>query len=297
MRESYDRIDVRPVSGALGAEILGIDVARPLDNETVSELHDAWLDHLVLFFHDQHLTPDRHKDFARRFGELHIHPLTEGMPGHPEIVEVVKEPGEHHNWGDGWHTDLPFLEEPPMGSVLYAREVPPFSGDTQFANMYLAYETLSDAMKGVLDGLRCVFRGGVGNYDRFEGMRAISDAGDFVAAHPVVRAHPRHRQEVALPAPQERQRHRRHERRGKRGHPRLPAWPRRKPRFRVPLPVAGELGRHVGQPLRPAQGQRRLFPFRTGIPSRPQTPSPGDDEGGSAVLNPGAISSIQTRGG
>ena len=190
MRESYDRIDVRPVSGALGAEILGIDVARPLDNETVSELHDAWLDHLVLFFHDQHLTPDRHKDFARRFGELHIHPLTEGMPGHPEIVEVVKEPGEHHNWGDGWHTDLPFLEEPPMGSVLYAREVPPFSGDTQFANMYLAYETLSDAMKGVLDGLRCVFRGGVGNYDRFEGMRAISDAGDFVAAHPVVRAHP-----------------------------------------------------------------------------------------------------------
>ena len=190
MRESYDRIDVRPTSGALGAEILGVDMARPLDDETFSEIHDAWLDHLVLFFRDQHLTPDQHKDFARRFGDLHVHPLTEGMSGHPEIVEVVKEPGERHNWGDGWHTDLPFLEEPPMGSVLYAREVPPFSGDTQFANMYLAYETLSDAMKDVLGSLRCVFGGGVGNYDRFEGMRAIADAGDFAAAHPIVRTHP-----------------------------------------------------------------------------------------------------------
>ena len=112
------------------------------------------------------------------------------MPGHPEIVEVVKESGEHHNWGDGWHTDLPFLEEPPLGSVLYARDVPPFSGDTHFANMYLAYETLSDTMRGLLDGLKCVFKGGVANYSRFQGMTAIEDAGDFVAAHPVVRTHP-----------------------------------------------------------------------------------------------------------
>ncbi len=190
MREDYDRIDVQPVSGALGAEVSGVDLAEPLDNETFSEMYDAWLDHLVLFFRDQHLTPDQHKDFARRFGDLHVHPLTEGMPGHPEIVEVVKEPEEHHNWGDGWHTDLPSLTEPPLGSVLYARDVPPFSGDTQFANMYLAYETLSDTMKGLLDGLKCVFRSGVANYSRFGGMTAIEDAGDFSAAHPVVRTHP-----------------------------------------------------------------------------------------------------------
>ena len=166
------------------------ELADELDNETFSEIYDAFLDHLVLFFRDQDLSPDQHKDFARRFGDLHVHPLTEGMPGHPEIVEVIKEADEHHNWGDGWHTDLPFLEEPPLGSVLYAREVPPFSGDTHFANMYLAYETLSDTMKGLLEGLKCVFKGGVANYSRFKGMTAIEEAGDFVAAHPIVRTHP-----------------------------------------------------------------------------------------------------------
>ncbi len=190
MRENYDRIEVHPVTGALGAEIAGIDLSETLDNETFSEIYDAFLDHLVLFFHNQELTPGQHKAFARRFGDLHVHPLTRSMPGHPEIVEVVKESEEHHNWGDGWHTDLPFLEEPPLGSVLYARDVPPFSGDTHFANMYLAYETLSDTMRGLLDGLKCVFKGGVANYSRFQGMTAIEDAGDFVAAHPVVRTHP-----------------------------------------------------------------------------------------------------------
>ena len=190
MRENYDRIEVHPVTGALGAEIAGVDLSETLDNETFSEIYDAFLDHLVLFFHNQELTPGQHKAFARRFGDLHVHPLTRSMPGHPEIVEVVKESEEHHNWGDGWHTDLPFLEEPPLGSVLYARDVPPFSGDTHFANMYLAYETLSDTMRGLLDGLKCVFKGGVANYSRFQGMTAIEDAGDFVAAHPVVRTHP-----------------------------------------------------------------------------------------------------------
>ena len=190
MREDYGRIDVQPVTGALGADILGIDLAARLDNETVSEIHDAFLDHLVLFFRDQQLTPDQLKDFARHFGDLHVHPLTEGMAGHPEVVEVIKEPDEHHNWGDGWHTDLLILEDPPLGSVLYAREVPPFSGDTHFANMYLAYETLSDTMRGLLEGLHCVYAGGVANYSRFQGMTAIADAGDFSAAHPIVRTHP-----------------------------------------------------------------------------------------------------------
>ena len=190
MREDYSRIDVEPVTGALGADISNVDLARELDNETFSEIYDAFLDHLVLFFRDQHLTPDQHKDFARHFGDLHVHPLAEGMAGHPEILEVIKEQDEHHNWGDGWHTDLPILEEPPLGSVLYAREVPPFSGDTHFANMYLAYETLSDTMKDLLEGLHCVYEGGLANYGRFQGMTAIADAGDFVAAHPIVRTHP-----------------------------------------------------------------------------------------------------------
>ena len=190
MRKRYDRIVVQPVTGALGAEILDVDLADELDDETFSEIHDAFLDHLVLFFRDQRLTPEQHKDFARRFGPLHVHPLTQGMPGHPEIVEVIKEADELHNWGGGWHTDLPILAEPPMGSVLYARDVPPFSGDTHFANMYLAYETLSDTMKALLRSLKCTFNGKLGNYSRFAGMTAIGDVGDFRATHPIVRTHP-----------------------------------------------------------------------------------------------------------
>ena len=190
MRERYDRIRVEPVTGALGAEIRDVDLADGLDNETISEICDAFLDHLVLFFRDQQLTPEQHKDFGRRFGALHVHPLTEGMPGHPEIVEVIKEADELHNWGDGWHTDLPFLAEPPMGSILYARDVPPFSGDTHFANMYLAYETLSDTMKDLIGDLKCNFHGNVANYSRFAGMTAIGNVGEFSATHPIVRTHP-----------------------------------------------------------------------------------------------------------
>ena len=203
MRENYDRIEVHPVTGALGAEIAGIDLSETLDNETFSEIYDAFLDHLVLFFHNQELTPGQHKAFARRFGDMHVHPLTRSMPGHPEIVEVIKESEEHHNWGDGWHTDLPFLEEPPLGSVLYARDVPPFSGDTHFANMYLAYETLSDTMRGLLDGLKCVFKGGgrelqpVPGHDRGRGRRRLR-------RHPSRGANPSgHRQKGALSSPQE----------------------------------------------------------------------------------------------
>ena len=190
MRERYDKIAVEPVTGALGAEILDVDLADELDDETVSEIHDAFLDHLVLFFRDQHLTPEQHKEFARRFGALHVHPLTAGMPDHPEIIEVIKEADEFHNWGSGWHTDLPILAEPPMGSILYARDVPPFSGDTHFANMYLAYETLSPAMKGLLNDLKCIFNGKYSNYSRFAGMPTIGDARDYSAAHPIVRTHP-----------------------------------------------------------------------------------------------------------
>ena len=228
MRERYDRIVVQPVTGALGAEILDVDLADGLDNETFSEIHDAFLDYLVLFFRDQQLTPEQHKDFARRFGPLHVHPLTQGMRGHPEIVEVIKEADELHNWGGSWHTDLPILAEPPMGSVLYARDVPPFSGDTHFANMYLAYETLSDTMKALLDDLKCTFNGKFANYSRFAGMTAIGDVGDFSATHPH-RAHPPgHRQEGAVSPSRDWQCHRRHERKGKRRNSRLPVRPRRK---------------------------------------------------------------------
>ncbi len=149
----YNTIQVEPVSGALGAEVRGVDLAKDLSAEVVADVQRALMDHLVIFFRDQIMTPEQQKAFGRRFGELHIHPITEPMKGHPEIIEVIKEADELGNWGDEWHTDLTALPEPPLGSILYAKEVPPFSGDTQFSNMYLAYETLSSDFRRFLDGL------------------------------------------------------------------------------------------------------------------------------------------------
>ena len=184
-----EQVTVSPISGALGAEIGGVDLSQPLDNKTFSDIYQAFHDHLVIFFRDQIITPEQQKDFARRFGKLHIHPLTEGLDDHPEIVEIVKERDEKHNWGDRWHIDLTSLECPPMGSILYAKEVPDYCGDTQWANMYLAYETLSDGMKELIDGLVCVQTGAATGYVNYKGMQHI-DGPPMRAEHPLVRTHP-----------------------------------------------------------------------------------------------------------
>ena len=183
------QISINPVSGALGAEISGVDLSQPLDNKTFSDIYQAFLDHLVIFFRDQKLTPDQQKTFSQRFGKLHIHPLTAGMADHPEIIEIIKEPEERHNWGDRWHIDLTGLDRPTLGSVLYAKEVPPYCGDTQWANMYLAYETLSDGLKNLIDGLVCIHTGSADGYKNFKGMQHI-EAPPMRAEHPLVRTHP-----------------------------------------------------------------------------------------------------------
>src|SRR5439155_25533899 len=101
-------------------------------------------------------TPELQLEFGRRFGQLQVHEFVEAMAGYPEILEVRKEPEETRNFGGGWHTDVSYLERPSLGSVLYAREVPEFGGDTMFANQYLAYESLSDGLKAMLDGMTAV---------------------------------------------------------------------------------------------------------------------------------------------
>jgi len=193
---SYKTIDVKPVSGALGAEIEGVDLSKELSNETFDDIHQAFLDHVVIFFRDQHITHEQHKAFGRRFGTLNIHPYVKGMEGHPEIMQIVKEPEDRINFGGGWHSDMSFLEEPALGSILYAREVPPYGGDTLWANQYLAYETLSDGMKKMLEGLKALHTA-KGEYSE-RGASAqkrssmqIATANDDTPAfeHPVVRTH------------------------------------------------------------------------------------------------------------
>src|ERR1700681_3265887 len=153
---TYRSIQVHPVSGALGAEISGVDLSRDLDEPVIGEIRRALVENCVIFFRSQKLTPDQHLAFGRRFGELQIHDFVEGMADNEQILEVRKEEHETRNFGGGWHTDVSYLEKPALGSVLYALEVPAYGGDTMFSNQYLAYETLSDGMKSLLDGMTAI---------------------------------------------------------------------------------------------------------------------------------------------
>jgi taurine dioxygenase len=188
-------IEVHRIAGALGAEVLGVDLSRPPDDVEVTALRRAWLEHLVLFFRDQNLTPAQYMAFARRIGEPIEYPFVKGIAGFPEIIEVKKLEHETVNFGGIWHSDTAYLETPPMASMLLAREVPPFGGDTLFANMYIAYETLSEGMRSLLDGLRAVNSSAKADVSRTREDRIRSDGRsderqEYVAQHPVVRTHP-----------------------------------------------------------------------------------------------------------
>ena len=190
-----DALKILPIAGALGAEIHGIDLSKPLVGETVASVRQALLDHLVVFFRGQTLLPEQLVAFGRRFGVLAHYPFVQGLPGHPEVIEVAKLEHERINFGGIWHSDTTYLEQPPMGSMLFALEVPPAGGDTLFANMFMAHETLSDGMKRMLAGLSAVSSSAKADVTRTREDRIASSPGSkarsvFEATHPVVRTHP-----------------------------------------------------------------------------------------------------------
>jgi taurine dioxygenase len=188
------RFAVEPIAGALGAEISGLDLAQPLTDDTILALRRAWLDHLVVFVRDQNLSPAQFLALGRRFGEVIEYPFVKGLPDYPEIIPVLKLEHEHVNFGGVWHSDTAYLDVPPMASMLLAREIPPHGGDTLFANMYLAYETLSDGLKAMLEGLAAINSSAKADASRTREDRMKDSARevkkDYVAAHPVVRRHP-----------------------------------------------------------------------------------------------------------
>jgi taurine dioxygenase len=188
-------LEVHKIAGALGAEISGVDLTRDLDDATVAEIRRIWLDNCVVFFRNQDLPPARFLALAKRFGETIDYPFLKGLDGFPEIITVAKLEHEKINFGGVWHSDTSYLDVPPMGTMLIAREVPPVGGDTLFANQYLAYETLSDGMKRVLDGLVALNASAKADVTRTREDR-LKDGGkaqarkDFVSEHPAVRTHP-----------------------------------------------------------------------------------------------------------
>ena len=188
-------LQIRPVAGALGAEIASVDLSEDLDDGTIAAIRRAWLDHLVIFFRAQNLAPERFLAFARHFGEVVEYPFIKGIEGFPLITPVVKLEHERVNFGGLWHSDTTYLERPPMGTMLIAREVPPYGGDTLFANMYLAYETLSAGMRRLLDGLVAVNSSAKADVtktreDRIRDGARLDARPEYVAEHPVARTHP-----------------------------------------------------------------------------------------------------------
>ena len=190
-------MEVRPLSGAVGAEILGVDVSRVSADGLVEDIRQAFLEHLVVFFRDQQLSPEQFQRFAARFGQLDAHHVLRGMEGHPDILEIVRKETDRYIFAPGWHTDVTWQEKPVLGAMLYGVELPTHGGDTLFANQYLAYESLSAGMQRMLSGLRAVH-----SAERTYGAnaelethvhlikvdRAVAMRGR--STHPVVRTHP-----------------------------------------------------------------------------------------------------------
>jgi len=194
----YERINVKPIAGALGAEIEGVNMAEPMGNQVFQEVHDALMEHQVIFLRNQHVSPGEHVAFARQFGTLHVHPYAPSLDEHPEVL-ILKSSKENRSAANAWHSDVTFQEEPPMGSILLARQVPDHGGDTMWANMYAAYESLSDRMKRYLDGMTALNTAGRAAFEKAYDKQ-ISDGRKqeihtdrtslAPAEHPVIRTHP-----------------------------------------------------------------------------------------------------------
>ncbi len=199
---AYKTISIEPIAGSCGAEVSGVNIAKPINRKTFTEIYEAWLAYQVLFFRDQKLTSDQYLKFAKKWGGIHVHPFVKGLRRYPEILEVKKTETDTYTFGNRWHTDQMFAPRPAKATLLYAKETPTVGGDTLYANMYDAYEALSPGMKKMLEPIR-TFNVGDGNKrsakygnreNRYKGASAKPKAPPkgikTNSQHPLVRTHP-----------------------------------------------------------------------------------------------------------
>lgn len=192
-----ETLTIRRLAGALGAELGGVDLSKPLADATIAQIRTALVEHQVIFFRDQTLTPAEQTAFGARFGPLNIHPYVSGMASQPEVMEIIKEPTDKINFGGGWHSDMSFLETPAIGSILYALEVPEFGGDTLFASQAAAFDALSEGLKTTLEGLSAVHSAAreyssAGHSAKQRASMQVAEADGYVGeyVHPMVLVHP-----------------------------------------------------------------------------------------------------------
>jgi taurine dioxygenase len=191
--KSESHIKIKRIASALGAEVDGVDISQPLDSETIAEIRQALLDHLVIFLRNQTVTPQQLLDFGRHYGEPMEYPQTKGLPECPLVIPVIKLENETVNFGGVWHSDTTYLPQPPMASLLYAVEVPPSGGDTLFANQYLAHDALSKGLKKSLASLTGINTSAIPAMASTRKHRQADDGVSLQvlsAPHPVLRTHP-----------------------------------------------------------------------------------------------------------
>jgi taurine dioxygenase len=189
-----DGLSLTPMTPTIGAEIQGVDLSKPLAAAHKTTLQRALLDWKVLFFRDQDITTEAHLAFARNFGTLEVHPFAPSKPGYPEVLAITHD-RDRRGRENTWHSDVTWRLEPSLGSVLRAVEIPPVGGDTLFADMYAAYEGLSDDVKARIEGRVAIhdfthFRRGLRRAGKTEAEIAALDAAFPNPRHPVVRTHP-----------------------------------------------------------------------------------------------------------
>lgn len=200
---THSTIEVAPLTGALGAEVFGVDLSQPLPERTVAEIRQALVEHSVIFFREQDITSEQQKAFVRRFAPIFIHPNFDVGRKDPEVIELRREPGDQKIIGEEWHADTTMMAAPPLGAVLYGMEIPPYGGDTLFASQFLAFEALSEAMKAMLRPLRAVHSdvlvaGPVAAARNQKSATKVRDADGWRetrSVHPVVCVHPESQRE------------------------------------------------------------------------------------------------------
>jgi taurine dioxygenase len=196
---STTALTIEPVAGALGAVLNGIDLAAVFDSRALDGVREALAAHLVVFLPDQELSLDDLERLTDLLGGRGVTPYVTPLPDRPYVIRVIKEPDDQLNFANAWHSDLSYLPEPPAYTLLHAREVPDYGGDTVWANQYLAYETLSAGLKDTLAGLRAVHSAGLaygtgGFLDKVKDLSSMAIAPSPEAyreqVHPAVVVHP-----------------------------------------------------------------------------------------------------------
>ena len=185
------------LSGALGAEVTGVDL-KDSSTENWNIINNLLLEHKALFFRDQNISSEEQIEFAKHFGPLERHIYVKGRDEYPEILRIIKQPDEKHQWGETWHTDVSYNPKPTKVIILRSRKIPPVGGDTMFSNMEIAYQTLDEEIKKKIEGKKAIHSslGAAAFVDKYTEMEGNGNLDEYSNEHPIVRTHPETKKKI-----------------------------------------------------------------------------------------------------